>query len=96
MRKNSAIQLGIGVFLLWQTGWGLEANDRTPADATDRARAAKVYRQLALRFEANQGQADAPVKFLCRGRDYTLFLTSNEAVLAFKRCFRHRLLFARA
>jgi len=41
-----------------------------------------MYGKLPLRFEANQGQTEAQVKFLCRGREYTLFLTSTEAVLA--------------
>jgi Calx-beta domain-containing protein/beta-propeller repeat-containing protein len=36
---------------------------------------------LPMGFEPNQGQAEAPVKFLARGRDYGLFLTATEAVL---------------
>src|SRR5262249_42458199 len=36
---------------------------------------------LPMGFEANQGQADASVKFLSRGSGYTLFLTADEAVL---------------
>ena len=39
------------------------------------------YGKLPLNFEANQGQADARVKFLARGWSYEVFLTSNEAVL---------------
>jgi uncharacterized protein (TIGR03437 family) len=39
------------------------------------------YGKLPLSFEANQGQTDACVQFLSRGRDRTLFLTSTEAVL---------------
>jgi uncharacterized protein (TIGR03437 family) len=39
------------------------------------------YGKLPLSFEANQGQADGQVKFLSRGRGYTLFLTGTEAVL---------------
>ena len=34
-----------------------------------------------MSFEANNGQIDAEVKFLSRGRGYTLFLTPTEAVL---------------
>src|SRR5262249_51269212 len=33
-------------------------------------------------FEANQGQADAAVRFLLRGPSYALFLTPSEAVIA--------------
>jgi hypothetical protein len=41
------------------------------------------YGKLPLSFEANHGQADAQVKFLSRMGGYTLFLTGDEAVLAF-------------
>jgi len=41
-----------------------------------------AYDQLPLAFDANQGQTDSQVKYLARGRGYTLFLTSNKAVLS--------------
>jgi uncharacterized repeat protein (TIGR01451 family) len=40
------------------------------------------FAQLPLSFEPNQGQTDQQVKYLSRGSGYTLFLTSEEAVLA--------------
>jgi hypothetical protein len=40
-----------------------------------------AYGKLPLSFEANQGQTDASVKFVSRGRGYALFLTATEAVL---------------
>lgn len=40
------------------------------------------YGSLPLTFESNQGQTSAQVRFLSRGKGYTLFLTSNNAVLA--------------
>ena len=43
-----------------------------------------AYGKLPLSFELNRGQTDAKVKFLSRGRGYTLFLTPNEAVLALR------------
>src|SRR5256712_9405656 len=43
-----------------------------------------AYGKLPLSFEANQGQTEPQVKFLSRGRGYTLFLTSTEAVLALR------------
>ena len=52
-----------------------------PGTATKAALQA-AYSQLPLHFEANQGQTDAQVQFLVRGRSYSLFLTSTEAVLA--------------
>jgi len=45
------------------------------------ARVKETHADLPLSFEANQGQADPRVKFLSRGRGYTLFLTADEAVL---------------
>ena len=40
-----------------------------------------TYFTLPLSFEANEGQTNPQVKFLSRGSAYTLFLTSEEAVL---------------
>ena len=40
------------------------------------------YGRLPLGFEANAGQTDGRVKFLARGRGYTVFLTGDAAVLA--------------
>jgi len=45
----------------------------------------KQYGTLPLSFEPNIGQTDALVKFVSRGRGYTLFLTPTEAVLALRR-----------
>jgi Beta-propeller repeat len=45
----------------------------------------KGFGRLPLSFEVNEGQTDAEVKFLSRGKGYTLFLTPNEAVLSLKR-----------
>ena len=42
------------------------------------------FGQLPLSFEANQGQVDGQVKYLARGKGYTLFLTETEAVLALR------------
>ena len=40
---------------------------------------------LPLSFEPNSGQANPRIKFLSRGRGYTLFLTKDEAVLAMQK-----------
>src|SRR3989442_1677118 len=57
--------------------------------AADNAPVAKAqvqepYGKLPLRFEANRGQTDSRVRFLSRGKGYTLFLTPTEAVLALR------------
>ena len=62
----------------------LQRTERTPelgVNAQVRAR----YGKLPLSFEANRGQSDSRVKFLSRGSGYSLFLTSNEAVLVLSR-----------
>lgn len=43
-----------------------------------------TYSHLPLIFEPNQGQTDASVRFLARGAGYGLYLTAQEAVLAFQ------------
>ena len=64
--------------------------DRLPVASTHSAtwgaktappRALDAYGSLPLRFEANTGQTDSRVKFLARGGQATLFLTTTEAVL---------------
>src|SRR3954447_12196985 len=54
------------------------------ADAATQARLSAAYAQLPLSFEANQGQSDPRVKFLSRGKSYSLFLTSTEAMLTLR------------
>ena len=44
-----------------------------------------AYGQLPLAFEPNLGQTDPQVKYLARGRGYSLFLTGKEAVLTLKK-----------
>src|SRR5713101_2171032 len=50
-----------------------------------KARLSEKYGNLPLSFEANHGQSDPKVKFLSRGSGYSLFLTTNEAVLVLSR-----------
>ncbi len=58
---------------------------RAPAGKIPAGNISASFARLRLSFEANQGQTDAQVKFLSRGRGYTLFLTPAEAVLALAR-----------
>ena len=51
------------------------------SDLAIRTEPSEIYSKLPLSFEANEGQTDPRVKFLCRGYGYALFLTSAEAVL---------------
>src|SRR5262244_154179 len=45
-------------------------------------KAAEMYGRLPLTFEANRGQTDSRVKYVSRGKGYTLFLTNSQAVLS--------------
>lgn len=51
------------------------------ANQKTKARVGEAFGKLPLRFEANAGQTDERVKFISRGRGYSLFLTSTEAVM---------------
>ena len=55
-----------------------------PDDAA-RVRVSDAYGRLPLSFETNRGQTDSEVKFLARGTQHTLFLSSTEAVLVFRK-----------
>ena len=50
---------------------------QTPPSPLDDA-----YGKIPLTFEANQGQVNGEVKYLSRGTNYNLFLTSSEAVIS--------------
>ena len=54
-------------------------------DSRSQARFATNLGRIPLSFEANQGQTDERIKFLSRGRGYTLFLAGNQAVLALRK-----------
>ncbi|MGH9430134.1 MAG: SBBP repeat-containing protein [Terriglobia bacterium] len=62
----------------------IKPRSRVAPDPTSRSRLVTAYGNLPLSFEANKGQTDPRVKFLSRGSGYTLFLTSNEAVLTLR------------
>jgi hypothetical protein len=56
----------------------------TPSPA-EQAHVQESYGQLPVSFEANQGQTDAPVRFLAHGSGYSLALTPQEAVLSLQK-----------
>ena len=67
---------------------GGTVHDRPPPKVSTVDRQASLdaaYGKLPISFEANDGQADPRVRFLSRGPGYQLFLTSNEAVLSWRR-----------
>lgn len=60
---------------------GMISPAATKPDDTAQMRISKTYGKIPLSFEVNKGQIDSQVKFLSRGAGYTIFLTSNEAIL---------------
>ena len=66
--------------LLSPRGVEVESTAPTKPNGAAHARVDQTYGKLPLAFEVNQGQTDSQVKFLSRGRGYTLFLTPTEAV----------------
>lgn len=59
--------------------------DKGQPDGRAEERWKKAYAELPLSFEANRGQFDPRVKFLSRGPGYSLFLTTEEALLALRK-----------
>lgn len=92
MRRYSSqlkLSLVLPAFLLLLAGWFAASQNRaltTPRVVAATPPASNVayanYGRLPLSFEANQGQAAAPVKFLARGGNGTLALSVTEAALA--------------
>ena len=65
--------------LVWMPNRARYATKRQ--NQVSKARVVETFGKLPLRFEVNKGQADKTVKFLSRGKGYSLLLTSNEATL---------------
>jgi hypothetical protein len=60
------------------------AQQMARTDLPMRPQVVESYGKLPLNFEVNQGQTDPRVKFLSRGSGYSLFLTSDSAVLSLR------------
>ena len=55
---------------------------KVPATVAQSGRMRAELDALPLAFEANQGQTDAQVKYMARGKGYSAFLTADETVFA--------------
>lgn len=76
----------VGILLLFlAVSTGAEEAKAIRVSSPVKAKVHATYGKLPLSFEANEGQTDDRVKFLSRGSGYTLFLTSNDAVLVLSR-----------
>jgi hypothetical protein len=70
------------LFKIQKQGTKLGIVNRVASPQVASQRILSGYGKLPLSFEANRGQTDGQVRFLSRGSGYTLFLTSDDAVLA--------------
>ncbi len=52
-----------------------------PVDAKTRLKVENAFAKMPLRFEKNEGQTSNEVKFLSKGKGYTMYLTPTEAVM---------------
>jgi len=78
--------VGFGVLQRMQASENILPDRRASAAPTKiQPKLVASYGKLPLSFEANQGQADARVRFLARGHGSTIFLTDDEAVLTLKK-----------
>jgi hypothetical protein len=58
------------------------SSEPQPSDAATKEQALERFGGLPMAFEENRGQTDGRVRYLARGRGYTLFLTPVAAVLS--------------
>ena len=75
----------VSCFLMAGITLAEEAHKISATPSVVKPRLHEAYGKLPLSFEANQGQLDSQVKFLSRGRGYSLFLTPTGAVLALRK-----------
>jgi hypothetical protein len=86
MRRLFFIVLSIVVF----SASSFAQTDRGAASSQHEDVALLGYGKLPLGFETNTGQTDPRVKFLSRGRGFSLFLADMEAVVVLKKPDRGR------
>ena len=79
-RLAAAVVLSLLVSGLLVSGWVTRWHSKVPVH-TNGGEFRPEHRGLALSFEANQGQVDSRIRFLSRGRGYSLLLTDTEALL---------------
>lgn len=83
----TTVVLGVSVVLFTGAAAGPESQPSrlvAQPNPDERARIAGAYGELPLSFERNLGQFDARAKFVSHGAGYTIFLTSDEAVLTLR------------
>ena len=73
--------LGLAAAAVCNCLLGPSTSSAAVSSASD-AQGATNHRAKEIAFEPNRGQTDDQVRFIARGGDYTVFLTSTEAVFS--------------
>ncbi len=73
--------LGLLLFILPYLSWNDDNRLAQVFDGKQEPKSTFDYDSLPLAFEPNQGQSNPRVQFLARARNYSVFLTSREAVV---------------
>lgn len=84
LKKNTALYVLVLLFF-GTAGWASNAKRNQSrvglSEGGSSSRERVAYSRLPLSFEANEGQTNLRAKYLARGQNFTLFLTSGDAVL---------------
>ena len=83
MRKNHA-RVVLPILFTALTCCAQQPQAQTLSRPTTSRHVQQNYGRLPLQFEANQGQTDSQVKFLSRGKGYSVLLTSGSMVLSLR------------
>src|SRR5688572_29937442 len=68
--------------VLMGLGWFTRINPGLPLPLSNDEELLPERRGQSLSFEANRGQVDSRIRFLARGKGYSLLLTDTEALLS--------------
>ncbi len=77
--------IAVSLSLVAYFNYGYQVEERPPLLSEQPSAHRLSYAQIPLSFEPNLGQTDDEVKYLSRGKGYTLFLTADQAVLSLNR-----------
>lgn len=78
--------LGVLYLFIWVgSGEATASQEEGQPDELARSKFQISYAMLPMSFEVNQGQVDGDVKYIARGKGYTLFLASDEAILSLQK-----------
>src|SRR5436309_1938486 len=79
------------LFAWWWFGFATSVGAQEVPAAQNRAEEVRqdsssgLFGRLPMQFEVNRGQTDGQVRYLARGRGYTLFLAPTESVLSLRK-----------